>query len=185
MNTTERQERMSLHILKLHNRVAMAISFQKFRERRMQVLWLNRVKDLKSNCEDLKIQCEEQQESGSLANGTIEFLDHLLQYTLCKDSELQPQMNFNYPECGESPAGQALRERLSQLLSLIVKMKRKESSLQKRLQDFGFGNHLQDQVTSLEQMLVSDRKSLESLYTQSKPSERCITKNCRIWWIKT
>ena len=122
----DRRERLSLHILKLHNRITTAVAFQKFRERRMQVLWLNRVKDLKMNCEDLKNQCEEQQEYGCLANSTVEYLDQLLQFILSKDIDSQPQISFNCPDFGDVPQATALRERLSQLLSLIVKMRRKE-----------------------------------------------------------
>ena len=44
----------SLRMLKLYGRLGLAVAFQKLREHRKQVLWLQRVKELKTQCEALR-----------------------------------------------------------------------------------------------------------------------------------
>jgi hypothetical protein len=47
-------DHMSLRMLKLYGRLGLAVAFQKLREHRKQVLWLQRVKELKTQCEALR-----------------------------------------------------------------------------------------------------------------------------------
>ena len=70
-------ERMTGHMLKLHNRLTMGLTFQKMKERRMQVLWLNRVKELKNQCENLSLSQEERMDTDSLVTVVVDMLTKL------------------------------------------------------------------------------------------------------------
>jgi len=170
------QDRMSQRMLHLHGRLLAAVTFQKLREHRKQVLWLQRVKELKSQCESLR-----EEASISAANSMVasqefvqqEFpqrilnsLSQLLAIAQGHDLEGEGWILSDIVSVGNAVVGEKFR----QLLNVIQQVKSNEASLQRRTADLMQGNgvvgQLQDRVAALERDLHSKRKAVESLSMQ-------------------
>ena len=169
-------ERMSLRMLQLHGRLLAAVTFQKLREHRKQVLWLQRVKDLKRECEALREEANiaaansmsaskdfSQQEFAQRVENS---LSHLLMIAQGQDLEGGAWIMSDIVSVGNAVVGEKFR----QLLNVIQQVKSNESSLQRRAVDLIQGNsvvaQLQERIDSLERDVHQKRKAVESLSMQ-------------------
>ena len=169
-------ERMSLRMLQLHGRLLAAVTFQKLREHRKQVLWLQRVKELKGQCEALREEANiaaansmsaskdfSQQE---FAQRVLNSLSHLLSIAQGQDLEGEGWIMSDIVSVGNAVVGEKFR----QLLNVVQQVKSNESSLQRRAADLMQGNsvvaQLQERIDSLERDVHQKRKAVESLSMQ-------------------
>lgn len=170
------QDRMSQRMLHLHGRLLAAVTFQKLREHRKQVLWLQRVKELKNQCETLREEASISSANSMAASQEFaqqEFpqrilnsLSQLLAIAQGHHLEGEGWILSDIVSVGNAVVGEKLR----QLLNVIQQIKSNEASLQRRTADLMQGNgvvaQLQDRVASLERDLHSKRKAVESLSMQ-------------------
>jgi len=173
---SEMQDRMSLRMLHLNRRLRTAVAFQKLREHRKQVLWLQRVKELKGQCETLRQEADiaaANSMSASLEFSQQEFaqrvlnsLSQLLAIAQGHDLEGESWILSDIVSVGNAVVGEKFR----QLLNVIQQVKSNESSLQRRAADLMQGNgvvaRLQERVDLLERDVHSKRKAVESLSMQ-------------------
>lgn len=171
------QERMSLRILTLYGRQRLAVAFQKLREHRKQVLWLQRVKELKTQCESLREEAAIAASNAMSASHEFtqqEFvqrimnsLSHLLAIAQGHDLEMEGGwMLSDIVAVGNA----VVAEKIRQLLTVIQQLKTSESALQRRTADLMQGSpmvaQLQERVQVLERELHGKRKAVESLSMQ-------------------
>lgn len=173
------QERMSLRMLQLHGRLLAAVAFQKLREHRKQVLWLQRVKELKGQCEALReeaniaaansMSASQDFSQQEFAQRVLNSLSHLLSIAQGQDLEGEGWIMSDIVSVGNAVVGEKFR----QLLNVIQQVKSNESSLQRRTADLMQGNsvvaQLQERIDSLERDVHQKRKAVESLSMQVFP----------------
>ena len=169
-------ERMSLRMLQLHGRLLAAVTFQKLREHRKQVLWLQRVKELKGQCEALReetniaaansMSASKEFSQQEFAQRVLNSLSHLLSIAQGQDLEGEGWIMSDIVSVGNAVIGEKFR----QLLNVIQQVKSNESSLQRRAADLMQGNsvvaQLQERIDSLERDVHQKRKAVESLSMQ-------------------
>mmetsp|Transcript_61083 Transcript_61083/g.144131 ORF Transcript_61083/g.144131 Transcript_61083/m.144131 type:complete len:846 (-) Transcript_61083:226-2763(-) len=171
------QERMSMRMLHLYGRLVTAVTFQKLKEHRKQVLWLQRVKELKNQCESLREEASiaaANSMSASHSFSQTEFgqrittsLTHLQAIAQGHDVDVEGGWILSdIVSVGNAVVGEKLR----QLLTVIQQLKASEASLQRKTADLMQGNsvvaQLQDRVAVLERELHGKRKAVESLSMQ-------------------
>ena len=170
------KERMSLRMFQLHGRLLLAVAFQKLREHRKQVLWLQRVKELKGQCEVLReeasiaaINCMSASQEFSqqeFAQRILSSLSQLVAIAQGHDLDGEGWILSDIVAVGNAVLGEKLR----QLLNVIQQVRANESSLQRRTADLMQGNgavaQLQDRIDSLERELHGKRKAVETLSMQ-------------------
>lgn len=170
------QDRMSLRMLQLNGRLLAAVAFQKLREHRKQVLWLQRVKELKGQCETLReeaniaaansMSASHEFSQQEFAQRVLNSLSQLLAIAQGHDIEGEGWILSDIVSVGNAVVGEKFR----QLLNVIQQVKSNESSLQRRAADLMQGNvvvaQLQERVDSLERDVHSKRKAVESLSMQ-------------------
>jgi hypothetical protein len=170
------KERMSLRMMQLHGRLLVAVAFQKLREHRKQVLWLQRVKELKTQCESLReeasiaaansMSASSEFSKQDFAQRILSSLSQLLAIAQGHDGDGEGWILSDIVGVGNAVVGEKLR----QLLNIIQQVKSNEASLQRRTADLMQGNaivaQLQERVEALERDLSSKRKAVESLSMQ-------------------
>eukprot|EP00286_Rhodomonas_abbreviata_P012586 CAMPEP_0181320426 /NCGR_PEP_ID=MMETSP1101-20121128/18119_1 /TAXON_ID=46948 /ORGANISM="Rhodomonas abbreviata, Strain Caron Lab Isolate" /LENGTH=902 /DNA_ID=CAMNT_0023428133 /DNA_START=268 /DNA_END=2974 /DNA_ORIENTATION=+ len=170
-------ERMSLRMLTLHGRLVTAVAFQKLREHRKQVLWLQRVKELKNQCETLReeasiaaansLSASHQFSQTEFAQRIVTSLSHLQAIAQGHDVDVEGGWILSdIISVGNAVVGEKLR----QLLTVIQHLKGSETTLQRKTADLSGGNsavaQLQERVALLERELHAKRKAVESLSMQ-------------------
>eukprot|EP00961_Rhodomonas_salina_P141308 1902409-Rhodomonas_salina.1 len=147
------QERMSMRMLHLYGRLVTAVTFQKLKEHRKQVLWLQRVKELKNQCESLREEASiaaANSMSASHSFSQTEFgqrittsLTHLQAIAQGHDVDVEGGWILSdIVSVGNAVVGEKLR----QLLTVIQQLKASEASLQRKTADLMQGNSVVAQL---------------------------------------
>mmetsp|Transcript_24146 Transcript_24146/g.57565 ORF Transcript_24146/g.57565 Transcript_24146/m.57565 type:complete len:881 (+) Transcript_24146:43-2685(+) len=180
-------ERTSLRMLNLYGKIGLAVAFQNLRQHRKQVLWLQRVKELKTQCEALReeatiagansVAASQDFAKTEFPMRVLSSLSHLLAIAQGHETDDGGWILSDVVSVGNAVVG----ERLRHLLGVIQDLKNSEAALQSRTADLVQGNpvvaQLQERIQGLEMDVMSKRKTMESLSMQldiERESQRAV-----------